>query len=225
MSNGHSVPEIVAQRLRLKGRRFFANDNIADFINPGELEAIEAEVAEQMQGVLAALVIDTEHDHNSQGTAKRVAKMFCREVFKGRFTAPPILTDFPNDKCLDEIYATGPITIRSTCSHHLCPILGKCWVGILPGARVVGLSKFNRVVDWICGRPQIQEEMAVQLADYLEQAVKPKGLAVIMQATHTCMTWRGVRESGECAMTNSIMRGVFRDNPAARAEFFALVKL
>lgn len=219
------ITATIAHDLRRRKIPFAANDNIAAHITPFTLNLIEREVEQKFQGVLDSLLIDWPSDHNTQGTAKRVAKMFCREVFAGRFQQPPKLTDFPNAKNLDEIYLSGPITVRSTCSHHFCPILGKCWIGILPGKRVVGLSKFNRVVDWICSRPQIQEEMAVQLADYLESAIKPKGLAVVMQATHTCMTWRGVKEGGGCAMTNSIMRGVFRKNAAARAEFFQLIRL
>lgn len=221
----HKISDILTERLRRSKAPFGANDNIAAFINPGELDQLQSSVEDEVQRLLQALVIDTKNDHNTAGTAKRVAKMFCREVFAGRFTPPPCLTDFPNAKQLDEIYLTGPITVRSTCSHHLCPILGRCWIGVIPSKRVVGLSKFNRVVDWVCSRPQIQEEMAIQLADFLEAKIKPKGLAVVMQATHTCMTWRGVKESGECAMTNSIMRGVFRKNPAARAEFMGLLKL
>ncbi len=221
----HKMSEIIAGRLRRNGAPFAANDNVSGCINPGEMVEIEKEVEAQISGLLEALVINVGYDHNTQGTAKRVAKMFCREVFAGRFTPPPVLTDFPNAKQLDELYLTGPITVRSTCSHHLCPILGRCWIGVIPSKRVIGLSKFNRVVDWVCSRPQIQEEMAIQLADFLEDKIKPKGLAVVMQATHTCMTWRGVKEGGGCAMTNSIMRGVFRKNAAARAEFMGLLKL
>lgn len=219
------VSDIIAARLRDVNASYSANDNISAFIKPGEMQGVEYLVEQQIGALLDTLVIDRFNDHNTQGTAKRVAKMFCREVFRGRFEPAPKLTFFPNKKKLDEIYMSGPITVRSTCSHHLCPILGRAWVGILPGKRLVGLSKFNRVVDWFCARPQIQEEMAVQLADYLEKEIKPKGLAVVIQATHTCMTWRGVKESGGCAMTNSIMRGVFRKNAAARAEFMALLKL
>lgn len=219
-----SVSGRVARRLQALRVPFTANDCIADHIADDELPAIEAEVAERMQGVLSALVIDTENDPNTKETARRVAKMFCREVFRGRFEQAPKLTLFPNTKKLDELYTTGPITIRSTCSHHLCPIIGRAWVGVIPNGQVAGLSKFNRMVDWICSRPQIQEEMAMQVADYLEQQVQPKGLAVVIKATHTCMTHRGVREGTDSVMTNSVMRGVFRENPAARAEFFELIK-
>lgn len=220
----HSTSAIIAQRLRRKGIRFRANDSIAEYINPTELVELEAEVQGKVQGLLDSLVIDTANDHNSKETAKRVAKMFCREIYRGRYEAPPKLTDFPNASNLDELYMSGPITVRSSCSHHMCPILGKAWVGVIPGKRVVGLSKFNRIIDWVCARPQIQEEMVVQVADYLEKAIRPRGLAVVIKATHTCMTWRGVKESGDSVMTTSVMRGAFRTKPEARAEFMALIK-
>lgn len=203
---------------------FLANDCIASHINPGELAELELEVEQKVGELLQALVIDTEHCHNSAGTAKRVAKMFCREIYAGRFQPAPKLTHFPNIKKLDGVYVAGPISVRSSCSHHMCPIIGKAWVGVIPGKRVVGLSKFNRVVEWICARPQIQEEMVMQISDYLEKEISPKGLAVVIDASHTCMTWRGVRESREAKMVTSEMRGVFRSNPAARAEFMALIK-
>lgn len=223
MDNAHPVSRIIKERLRRKRVRFRANDNIADYINPGELIELEREVAGKVQGVLDSLVIDTENDHNTRDTAKRVAKMFCREIYHGRFTPAPTITDFPNVSNLDEMMVTGPISIRSTCSHHMCPIIGRAWVGILPGKRVIGLSKFNRIVDWLCSRPQIQEEMVVQVADELERLTKPKGLAVVISATHTCMTWRGVRESDTAEMVNSVMRGRFKQNVATRAEFFSLI--
>lgn len=219
-----SVSGRVAARLRKLRVPFSANDCISEYIAEDEMPLIEREVAERMQGVLSALVIDTDNDPNTKETARRVAKMFCREIFRGRYELPPKLTVFPNTKKLDEMYATGPITIRSACSHHFCPIIGRAWVGVIPNGEVIGLSKFNRMLDWICSRPQIQEEMAMQVADYLEKEIKPKGLAVVIKCTHTCMTWRGVREGNESVMTNSVMRGALRDNAAARAEFLALIK-
>jgi GTP cyclohydrolase I len=145
-----------------------------------------------------------------------------REVFQGRYTPRPVLTDFPNSKQLDELYTVGPIAVRSCCAHHLVPILGEAYVGVIPGSRVVGLSKFARLAEWVLSRPQIQEEAAVQLADALEQAIEPKGLGVIIEASHLCTSWRGVRDQGQ-RMTTSVMRGLFRADAAARAELLACV--
>lgn len=218
-----SISAIIAAELKAAGISFKANDNISKHLDAERLSGLQWELEQKVQAVLDCMVIDTENDHNTQGTAARVAKMFLREVYRGRYMPPPVITDFPNAKQLDEMYVTGPITIRSACSHHLVPIVGRCWIGIVPGERVIGLSKFNRIVDWIAARPQIQEEMTVQIADYIENEVQPLGLAVIVEATHMCMTLRGVRESMEATMTTSVMRGVFRDTPHAKAEFLSLV--
>ena len=213
----------VRHRLRAVGAPFAANDNIADCLAPGDVDAVQAEVERAMQAVLDALLIDSAGDHNTRETAKRVAKMYVREVFAGRYTAEPVITDFPNAKALDEVYTLGPITVRSACSHHLVPITGRLWVGVLPGERVIGISKFVRLARWIMARPHIQEEAAVMLADALEQRIAPRGLALVLKAKHHCMTWRGVQET-DTEMTTSIMRGAFRQEAALRAEFFKLIE-
>lgn len=215
--------EAIKNRIKSAGASFHANDNIARFIQAGELDLLQFEVEEKIKGVLESLVIDIENDHNTQETAKRVAKMYLKEVFSGRYVEPPKITEFPNAKHLDEIYTLGPITIRSACSHHLVPITGRAWIGILPSDRVIGISKFVRLVHWVMARPQIQEEATVQLADIIENLIAPRGLAIVIEAQHQCMTWRGVKES-ETVMTSSVMRGVFRDKPEARAEFLRLIK-
>lgn len=215
--------EAIKNRIKAAGASYHANDNISRFLQPGEIDALQEEVEEAVRGVLEALVIDIDNDHNTQETAKRVAKMYLKEVFAGRYVEAPKITDFPNAKHLDEIYTLGPITIRSACSHHLVPITGRCWIGILPSDRVIGISKFVRLVNWIMSRPQIQEEATVQLAETIERLIAPRGLAIVIEATHQCMTWRGVKEA-ETFMTSSVMRGVFRDKPEARAEFLRLIK-
>lgn len=219
----NSIVSTILHRIRQAGCRYFANDNIADFIHKGELATLQTEVAARAEWFLQSLLIDTQNDHNTKGTAERVAKMYLTEVFKGRYTQPPAITSFPNDKALDEMYVTGPLTLRSACSHHFVPIVGKVWIGIVPGDTVIGLSKFGRIVDWIASRPQIQEEMVVQIADTIQKLCKPKGLAVVVHGTHMCTTWRGVRETMENEMKTSVVRGVIKDNPAARAEFFSLI--
>jgi GTP cyclohydrolase I len=148
--------------------------------------------------------------------------MYVREVFAGRYEPLPKLTDFPNGKELDELYAVGPCEIRSACSHHLCPVEGQLWCGMIPSNRVIGLSKFSRLARWITSRPQMQEEAIIQIADHLEGLLKPRGLAVVMRLRHSCMTWRGVREH-QTVMTSSVTRGIMRESPAARAEFFQLI--
>ena len=221
--NPEKASDIIRNRLFDHGASFFANDTIHHFIKEGELDGLKKEVAEKWEELMRILLIDIEHDHNTKETSERVARMWIDEVMKGRYHAPPKATTFPNAKKLNEIYSVGPITVRSMCSHHFVPILGRCWVGVIPGSKVVGLSKFNRSIDWIMSRPQIQEEAAVQVADMLEKALEPIGVAVVIDADHMCMSWRGVKEH-DCSMANSVVRGVFAQNPSAKKEFFDIIK-
>ncbi|MBI1625948.1 MAG: GTP cyclohydrolase I [Comamonas sp.] len=221
---GTPVSVKIRERLQAANKRFHANDNIADFIEPGELELMLDEVQEKMQTVLDSMVIDTTNDHNTRATARRVAKMYVNEVFRGRYVHQPAITEFPNAEHLNELMIVGPITVRSACSHHLCPVMGKIWIGVLPNknTNVIGLSKYARLVDWIMGRPQIQEEAIIQLADLIMNKTRPDGLAVVMEASHFCMSWRGVREM-DSKMLNSVMRGAFLTNSELRREFLSLI--
>lgn len=214
----------VTERLQTAGVRFHANDNIADYLQPGELEQIEQEVASHAQDLLRSLVIDVDHDHNTRETGKRLAKMFVRELFAGRYQAAPDVTEFPNAERLNELMIVGPLRVRSACSHHLCPIMGRIWIGVLPEAdsQLIGLSKYARLVDWIMSRPQIQEEAVSQIANLLQAHLKPDGLAVVMEADHYCMHWRGVKDD-ESKMVNSVMRGHFLTDAALRKEFLSLL--
>ena len=214
----------IRERLQAAKRRFNANDNIAEFIEPGELERLLDEVAVKMEDVLQSMVIDTQGDHNTAATARRVAKMYLNEVFGGRYVQAPPITEFPNAERLNELMIVGPITVRSACSHHLCPVIGKLWIGVMPNehTNVIGLSKYARLAEWIMGRPQIQEEAVVQLADLIQEKTKPDGLAIVMEATHYCMAWRGVKDM-DSKMINSVMRGVFLKDMNLRREFLALI--
>jgi GTP cyclohydrolase I len=217
------VSERIRQRLQLAAAPYFANDNIAPYLQEGELDELENEVIDKVRALLRSLVIDIDQDHNTEETAERVARMYLHEVFKGRYHEQPKIASFPNVKNLDEIYTVGPITVRSACSHHLVPILGNCWIGIKPGERVIGLSKFSRVADWVFSRPHIQEEAVIIVADEIERLCQPKGLAILVKAQHYCMKWRGVKEL-QTSMINSVVRGDFRHDPSLKQEFFELVK-
>ncbi len=223
---GQPVSARVRARIQAAGQRFHANDNISAFLRPGELEALLDEVEGRMRDVLQSLVIDTASDHNTQETARRVAKMYLTEVFRGRYVPPPPVTEFPNAEHLNELMIVGPITVRSACSHHFCPILGRLWVGVMPNehSNLIGLSKYSRLAEWIMGRPQIQEEAIAQMADLLMDKVSPDGLAVVMEADHFCMHWRGVKDD-RTKMVNSVMRGSFLKDPTLRREFLSLINL
>jgi GTP cyclohydrolase I len=221
---GTPVSVKIRERLQASRKRFHANDNIAPFIEPGELALLLDEVEEKMKGVLSSLVIDIEHDHNTDNTARRVAKMYVNEVFRGRYVEAPTITEFPNVGHLNELMIVGPIVVRSACSHHFCPVIGKIWIGVMPNehTNVIGLSKYARLAEWIMGRPQIQEEAVVQLADLIQEKTQPDGLAIVMEASHYCMAWRGVKDM-DSKMINSVMRGVFLKDPTLRREFLSLI--
>src|ERR1700739_251578 len=178
------------ERLIKAGVRFHANDNISRYLEPGELEALREEVEQRMQELLETLVIDTVSDHNTHDTANRIARMYLHEVFRGRYVPEPAITQFPNVEHLNELMIVGPIVIRSTCSHHLCPIFGRLWIGVMPHEHPsrIGLSKYARLADWVMSRPQIQEEAVARLADLLQERVQPDGLAMVMRADPFCLT-------------------------------------
>ena len=224
IDEGTPVSVKIRERIKAARKRFNANDNIADFIEPGDLEKMLDEVSVKMQGVLDSLVIDTDNDHNTSDTARRVAKMYVNEVFRGRYVHPPGITEFPNAEHLNELMIVGPITVRSACSHHFCPVIGKVWIGVMPNERtnVIGLSKYARIAEWIMNRPQIQEEAVIQLADLIQEKTQPDGLAIVMEASHFCMSWRGVKEM-DSKMLNSVMRGVFLKDASLRREFLSLI--
>ena len=212
------ISETIRQRLVDAGQRFHSNDNISEYIQEGELEQLQEEVMEAFQDVLKTLVIDTNNDHNTEDTAKRIAKMYVRETFGGRYAPPPKVTSFPN-MGYKSLYTSGPISIRSTCAHHFQNIVGRCWIGIVPNGEVIGLSKFNRIVHHIAERPQIQEEMTTEIANQLQTFAKTPHIAVVVKAEHHCMTHRGVKEH-ESDMTTAIMLGAFEKDPALKQEFY-----
>ena len=222
---GRPMSEVIRGRIQKAGARFLANDHIADFIeSEAERDALRAEVTGHIDAMLRSLVIDTDSDHNTQDTARRVAKLYLDEVFAGRYRKAPSITEFPNIEKLSELIVVGPITVRSACSHHLCPIMGKLWIGMLPAAdsNLVGLSKFARLAEWIMSRPQIQEEAVKTLADEIERRLVPDGLALVMEAEHFCTQWRGIKDNSR--MISSVMRGNLLTDATLRREFLGLIQ-
>lgn len=163
------------------------------------------------------------NDQQLQETPKRMAKMYVRELFQGSFTEEPKMTVFENTEHCDSMVFLGDISVKSTCSHHFIPFLGKAYIAYIPNDKVCGISKLARVVRWFMRRPQIQEEMTKQIADYIEEKLNPKGVAVYIEAQHLCMIARGVEEYNSMMKTSEV-RGAFRDNSDARNEFFQMVK-
>lgn len=218
------ISKAIRKRILDNKGKFFANDNISKYIKPNELIELQNEVQEKVQSLLESLVIDTENDHNTKETARRVAKMFIQETFSGRYVEIPKITNFPNIMNYDNLYTVGPIDIKSTCAHHFASIVGKCWIGVFPGTEVIGLSKFNRIVDWISSRPQIQEEMTEQIANEIQTLTNAKGVGVILKAEHMCLTHRGVK-AHDSDMSTSVMRGVFLNDVNIKKEFLTLINM
>ena len=219
-----AIENIIRKRIAKDGGKFFCNDNISKYIqSEAEIYWIERDVEMKVEELLQCLIIDTENDHNTQETAKRMAKMFIHEIFRGRYREQPKITTFPNATNYDQLYITGPVSIRSTCAHHFQNIVGKAYVGVFPGKEVIGLSKFNRLINWIAERPQIQEEMTMQIADAVEEVTGADGVAIVIRAEHMCMTHRRVKEH-ESDMTTSVMRGSFRNDPELKKEFLTLMQ-
>lgn len=131
------------------------------------------------------------------------------------------LTTFPNDEGYDELVLARSIPIRSLCEHHLLPFVGVAHVGYLPGDRILGLSKLARVVEFFAHRPQVQERLTKQVADWLALELAPKGVGVVIEAEHLCMSLRGVRATGASTVTSTLL-GTLRDDARCRAEFFSL---
>jgi GTP cyclohydrolase I len=169
--------------------------------------------AEQFLTALG-IPLDTE---SLRGTPGRMARAYA-ELFTPR---PFDLTTFPNDEGYDELVLARDVPVRSVCEHHLLPFVGVAHVGYLPGERILGLSKLARVVEHFACRPQVQERLTKQVADWLGEQLQPKGVGVVIEAEHTCMTLRGVRAAGSRTVT-STMLGTLRDDARSRAEFFAL---
>ena len=168
---------------------------------------------------LAALGVELDSE-SLRGTPGRMARAYA-ELFTPR---PFDLTTFPNDEGYDELVLARAIPVRSVCEHHLLPFTGVAHVGYLPGQRILGLSKLARIVEHFASRPQVQERLTKQVADWLYTRLEPQGVGVVIEAEHTCMTLRGVQAVGSTTMTSTLL-GTLRADGRSRAEFFTLAGL
>jgi GTP cyclohydrolase IA len=196
-----------------------ANGNIVLSIEDKEYKksAIEA----NLKNIFEIMGFDS-LDQNLKDTPRRISKMWIDEIFSGCFDAEPQITVFENEKDYDEMVVLGPINLISTCSHHFQPFSGECYIGYIPDKKIVGLSKLARITHWFMKRPQIQEELTSQIANYIQKKLNPKGVGVVIRAKHYCMVGRGVRENNSI-MTTSKLIGVFREKQEARNEFLSFV--
>ena len=197
------------------------NQSVPGFTDQAAKALMMAAAAQKIEELFDVLHIDHANDHNTRDTPARVAKMFVEEVLRGRYDPPPRITEFENVDRYDSLIVTGPIDVRSMCAHHMMPIYGQAYIGILPSAdgRIIGLSKYDRIVDYFCARLQIQEELVNQIGTYIVGMTDPRGVAVRISAVHMCKTHRGVRASDRSRMISSAYFGDFLTNPELKNEF------
>jgi GTP cyclohydrolase IA len=211
----------MSPSLRLLRAPRLCNEPVDGFLDKAEKAAMMAAAAKKLEELFDVLQIDHRNDHNTRDTPRRVAKMFVEEVLHGRYSEPPKITEFENVERYDQLIVTGPIEVRSMCAHHMMPIVGEAYIGILPSAdgKIIGLSKYDRIVEYFASRLQIQEELVAQIANYVTEMTKPRGLAVRITAVHMCKTHRGVRASAQSRMVNSAFHGEMLRNQALKGEF------
>ena len=217
--------EEVTRRLKDANKRYWAGDNISEFIYVGEKEQLIDEATEKFEGVLDALIIDRENDPNSHGTARRLAKMYYNELMQGRYDRIPNATAFPNE---GENAYTGMLVVRSelksVCSHHHQPVTGVAYIGIIPNGKVIGLSKYTRIAQWCARRGTLQEELCNDIAREIKKATNSKNIGVYIQATHGCCENRGIMAHSSLTQT-TVLEGSFKDDPGTKKEFMDNIKL
>ena len=219
-----SMTNIIRQRLEDAGHRYWAGDNISEFLQNGDKEKLIDDATVAFEGVLDALLIDRHNDPNSMGTARRLAKMYFNEIMAGRYDAPPSATAFPNTG--DSAYH-GMLVVRSElksmCSHHHQPVTGVAYIGIIPGEKVIGLSKYTRIAQWCARRGTLQEELANDITREIVKATGSDDVAVYIQATHGCCENRGIMAHSSLTQT-TVLKGEF-NNSDVKKEFFDNIKL
>ena len=212
-------------RLEELGIRHWAGDNISQVLQNGDKEELIDNATTAFEGVLDALLIDRHNDPNSQGTARRLAKMYFNEIMAGRYDPAPTATSFPNDS--DDRYE-GMLVVRSElksmCSHHHQPVAGVAYIGIIAADKLIGLSKYTRIAQWCARRGTLQEELAMVIAREIQQATNTEHLGVYIQATHGCCENRGIMAHSSLTQT-TVLQGSFKDDPGTKKEFFDNIKL
>jgi GTP cyclohydrolase I len=216
--------EMIRSQLEAKNVRFWAGDNISDYLDESEIETLINEATEAFEDVLDCLIIDRKNDPNSKGTARRLAKMYFYEIMAGRYDARPDATAFPNDSA--DRY-DGMLVVRSElksmCSHHHQPVTGVAYIGVLPGEKVIGLSKYTRIAQWCARRGTLQEELCNDIAREIQKACDTDDVAVYIQATHGCCENRGIGAHSSLTQT-TVLHGRFYNEPV-RQEFFNNINL
>lgn len=223
--NSLNLSQVIRKRLTDADKRFWAGDNISEYITDKEKDLLVDELTEKFEGVLQSLIIDTKNDPNSKGTARRLAKMYVYEIMAGRYEESPNATAFPNDT--DGKYE-GMLVVRSElksmCSHHHQPVTGVAYIGIIAGPKLIGLSKYTRIAQWCARRGTLQEELCMDIAREIKSATGSSDVAVYIQATHGCCENRGIMAHSSLTQT-TVLEGAFKTDPSVKKEFFDNIKL
>lgn len=224
MEEEKSLSQVLRERMLAHSKRFFASDNISEYLDDETRKCLIDEVADKFQEVLKSLLIDVDRDPNSKGTARRLAKMYVNEIMAGRYYPSPECTSFPND---GTNRYTGMLVVRSElksmCSHHHQPVTGVAYIGIIPGDRVIGLSKYTRMAQWHARRGTLQEELCNAIADSIMSVTESDDVAVYIQAEHGCCTNRGIMATSSLTQT-TVLHGQFHD-ASVKKEFFDNISL
>jgi GTP cyclohydrolase I len=225
MEKGKYLSDVLRKRMREDGKRFWAGDNISDYVHDTDKQFLIDEATEAFELVLDRLLIDRENDPNSRGTARRLAKMYYNEIMAGRYDHSPDCTAFPNDS--EDRYEGMLVVrseIRSMCSHHHQPVIGVAYIGILAAEKLIGLSKYTRIAQWCARRGTLQEELCNDIAREIMRATDSKDVAVHIGAEHGCCTNRGIMATSSLTQT-TVLHGVFRSDPGVKKEFMDNIKL
>ena len=223
--NSSNLSQVIRKRLQAADKRFWAGDNISEFITDEEKDMLVDELTTKFEGVLDSLIIDRKTDPNSMDTARRLAKMYVYEIMSGRYDESPNATSFPNN---DTDKYDGMLVVRSElksmCSHHHQPVTGVAYIGIIAGPKLIGLSKYTRIAQWCARRGTLQEELCMDIAREIEFATGSKDVAVYIQATHGCCENRGIMAHSSLTQT-TVLHGAFKSDQSVKKEFFDNIKL
>jgi GTP cyclohydrolase I len=220
-----NLSQVIRNRMRTDNKRFWAGDNISEYVDSNVLPELINEATVAFEQVLDALLIDRENDPNSKGTARRLAKMYYNEIMAGRYDPAPDATSFPNDS---EDRYEGMLVVRSElrsmCSHHHQPVAGVAYIGIIAAEKLIGLSKYTRIAQWCARRGTLQEELANDIAREIQRATGAKDVGVYVQAVHGCCENRGIMAHSSLTQT-TVLKGAFKDDQSTKKEFFDNIKL
>ena len=221
----NSTSDKIKAKLKQAGKRFWAGDNISEYLEEGDKQKLIDELTPKFEAVLDGLVIDIENDPNSNDTGRRLSKMYINELMAGRYDPMPKATAFPNH--VDDGYKGMQVVrseIKSMCSHHHQPVSGVAYIGIIAEETLIGLSKYTRIAQWCARRGTLQEELNNVIANEIQGATGSPNVGVYLQATHGCCENRGIGAHSSLTQT-TVLRGAFNEDMGTKKEFMDNIKL